>query len=166
MGDGGDFDTVRPYEFVKASVEIGSGSDAYEIPIDILNHEQYSEIQSKNLLSSIPTKLFATGSNPLETLKLWPVPSEANNLILETKKVFTAFSTINDDVELPPGYSHALRYNLAIVLAPEYGKTVGPEIIMMATDSKENIKRANNYEPVYLTSDLATRKKFNILTGE
>ena len=69
---------------------------------------------------------------------------------------------------MPPGYSRALRYNLALEWAPEFGKPVDQTILMVANESKAEIKRQNT-QPVYMVSDalgLVGPKGFDINTGE
>lgn len=56
------------------------------------------------------------------------------------------YDSIDDDLNLGPGYIWALIRNWAVELAPEYGKTVSAELGMSAVNSKEVIKRANKKE--------------------
>jgi hypothetical protein len=61
-----------------------------------------------------------------------------------------------------------LRYNLAIELAPEYGKEPSETTLGIAIQSKAKIKRMNS-KPLYLKTDSALQTRghvFNWLTGE
>ena len=42
----------------------------------------------------------------------------------------------------PPAWIRATKYNLAIELAPEYGVTVSPEIVAIAKEAKDTVKRS------------------------
>lgn len=166
LGTGGDFSTDRPLRIENASV-IQSGS-TLEMPIEIITVDQYAEIGLKSLQSSFPTRLYAEGTYPLETLNFWPVPSEAATLVLYSWKPLATYASANVDVELPQGFARALRYNLAVELAPEYGKAVSAEIAAIAQESKDNLKRMNTKVNV-LSCDqavLARPSSFNIYTGE
>jgi hypothetical protein len=57
-------------------------------------------------------------------------------------------------LNLPPGYERALKYALAIELAPEFGKSASPEIVAIANNAKAAIKR-NNLQSVELKCDPA-----------
>ena len=46
-------------------------------------------------------------------------------------------------VELAPGYARALRTNLAVELAPEFGRPPDPVIHQAAKESLADLKRAN-----------------------
>ena len=165
MGSGGDFDTTRPLDIFNVLIQETS---TYELPIQILNAKEHSEITSKQTKSSIPVSVYCENSYPLETLNFYPVPSEVKNVVVYSSKPLTNFASLNTTVTLPPGYYKALRYGLAVELAPEYGKAPTPAVINGAIESKENIKR-QNIKPSYLDCDAATLSnypRFNYRTGE
>lgn len=164
MGVSGNFNTSRPTRIVEAGIEINGN----EIPVYIMNEQEWRDIGIKSLQSTIPQRLYTDGSYPLENVNLWPIPSAANNLILYSLKPLTSFTSTSNTVSLPPGYSRALRYNLALELAPEFGKAPSVVIASIASESKADIKRQNT-QPVYMKSDafgLVSRKPFNWFTGE
>lgn len=163
IGVGGDFNTARPTELVEVSVE----QNGIELPIRVLNTQEWSQITYKATKSTLPQKLYAEGSFPLEKINLWPIPNVTNNLIIYSLKPLTNYSSVNDTISAPAGYARAMRYNLALELAPEYGKEPSALVLQAAIDSKADIKRIN-MQPVYLTSDaigLTSKKSFNWLTG-
>ncbi len=165
MGLTGNFNTARPTRINKANVMLNN----IEVPVEILNEQQWAEITQKSMTAQIPSKLYTDGAFPLLNVKVWPIPTEVNNLVLYSLKPITAFSSTATTVSLPPGYSRALRYNLAGELCPEYGKAVDPVIAGIASDSRAEIKRQNT-KPVYMKSDASglptSGKSFNIYTGE
>ena len=164
MGVGGNFNTVRPIKVVKANILFGQT----EVPLELLTHQQWADVQTKSNQSNVPRSLYASGSYPLETISLWPTPANASNIILYSIKPLAAFATVNDVITLPPGYARALRYNLALELAPEYGRDPSAMVAMAAQDSKADLKR-QNIQPVFMVSDavgLIQNKLFNINTGE
>ena len=42
----------------------------------------------------------------------------------------------------PPEWIRAIKYNLAIEIAPEYGVTVAPEIVAIAKEAKDTVMRS------------------------
>lgn len=161
MGTAGDF-TTRPQSIDAAMIRDSSTDN----PVRLLTLAEYAAIPNKNVQSTYPTSLYDDGGYPLRTLTLYPVPSAAMQLVLYTFRAITSIATIDTSVSLPPGYEDALTYNLAMRLAPEYGKSTPSEVGMIAADSKAAIKRAN-HRPAYLSVDpaLLTRSRFNIYTG-
>lgn len=163
MGPLGDFNTSRPVQISEASVQ----QNGIELPIDILNLQEWAEITLKTTPSTLPQCIYSEGTFPLETINVWPIPTVANNLVLYSLKPIASFASINDVVSLPPGYSRAIRYNLALELAPEFGREPSALVGVAASESKADIQRQNT-EPVYMKSDaigLSNSKSYNYLTG-
>lgn len=167
MGTSGSpsFNTARPVKILKAGV-IKSN---VEIPVELINYDQWAAITSKTNTSSIPQKLYSEGTFPNETLNLWPIPNEANKLVIYSQKQLTSFANLTDQVAFPPGYEMALAYNLALFLYPEYGMIIDPNVATLASDLKADIQR-QNIVPVYMKTDApmtsSMDKTFNWLTGE
>lgn len=55
----------------------------------------------------------------------------------------TGFTSLDDDFDVPVEYFNPLACNLAVVLAPEYGFKVSPEIAAMAKYSTDIVKLQN-----------------------
>lgn len=168
IGTGGNFNTSRPTKLIGAGIEQISGSLTNEIPLKIITIEEWSEIGVKSTPSPLPSKLYIEDQYPLAKITLWPVPSDASNLILYSVKPLSTFALSSDVISLPPGYARALRYNLAIELATEYGKAINPVTEQIAMDSKNSLMRVNT-NPSFMKSDalfITSGKPFNWLTGE
>lgn len=165
MGASGDFNTTRPIQIEIATIEDQSVSPTTEWPIEIITLAQWAAIVTKDLTAVYPTRLYADAGNPLTNIYLWPVPTVANKLVLYSWKPFSAIASANTTVDLPPGYEEAIVYNLSIRLAPQYGKVAAAEVIQVAADAKESIKRLN-VKPAFLAADDSTNGTvFNIYTG-
>ncbi len=143
IGVGGNFNTANPIKLELAMIELQDSPDLIACPMDVITVHQWSEIADKSLESAIPTRIYLEKGHPLSTVYLWPKPSVANKLVLTSWKPLSTLATSNTEVILPPGYLRALRYNLALELAPEYGKEPSGSLISSAQEAKENIKRTN-----------------------
>lgn len=159
----GNFITARAMRIENANIMSGSS----EYPIAILTQDEWAQVQIKTTTSNLPTKIYAEGTYPLETIHVWPVPSAAPTLVLYSWKALAEFVTVNDTVDLAPGYLKALRFNLALALCPEYGKQPDTAVIAGALESKENIKRMNiKPQLMHVDAALLKRRTYNIITGE
>lgn len=168
MGPSGNFNTTRPLRIQRISLQLTANSQVTELPVEMVNLEQWANIVIKAVTSPIALRCWASNTYPLETLNFWPVPSAVNNIVIYSDKLITSFATINDVVSLPPGYEEAVHYSLAMRLAPQYGKQASAETIAFADKAIANIKRLN-IKPHYLTVDAALMQKnkpFNWLIGE
>jgi hypothetical protein len=154
MGMGGDFATSRPLKILHLATVDNSVTPANEIPISIINLDQWADQTQKSTQSTYATKCYIDYSNPLVSLNFWPIPTLSNTLRCYSMKALSQVSTPDTVIDLPPGYQQALKYNLAIVLAPEYGRQVPAEVAAIATTSKATIERMN-IQPLLMTCDPA-----------
>jgi len=164
-GTSGDFNSARPLSVELALAKITGQNEEY--PVKILTAQEWANITDKTTTSSLVSRVYIEFTNPTVTVKTWPIPNAANKLIFYSLKPLSSFSALGDSVSLPPGYDEMLVSNLALRLAPSYGKAASAELIEIARQSKANIKRINS-KPELLTSDpvISGRRIYNIYTGE
>ncbi|MES2355609.1 MAG: hypothetical protein V4568_14665 [Pseudomonadota bacterium] len=167
FGTGGNFNSSRPMLIETALLQIPSTTPVVEIPVGILNKDQYAAETIKTLAATYPRCLYNDDNYPLANINVWPVPSAVCSLVFYSVKPLTTIAALTTTISVPLGYQRALKYNLALELAPEYGKTVSPEVIGIAVSSKADIKRMNS-KPSYLRVDDALQAKpagWNWYTG-
>lgn len=158
MGTGGSFNTTRPLVIEGAALEDQSATPKLEIPVAVLTPIEWAALPLKTMSSTLPTKLYAEGTSPLETVNIWPNPTVANKLVIYSRKAISSFAGANTTISLPPGYFRALKYNLAIEWAPEFGKDPSAVVVAIAERSLANIKRKNK-RPRFLKVDDALMGK-------
>lgn len=137
IGNGGDFNTARPMQILSAFTRIGS----IDYSMDAINGVAYDGITQKDISSSIPEVIYYDGNSPLGTITIYPTPT-VGTLHIRTEKELASFTTLDTDLDLPPGWERALIYNLALELAPEYGQPVDQVVYEVAMDSLGKIKTA------------------------
>jgi hypothetical protein len=148
IGSGGTFSTTRPINLLTAVVRLSS----VDYPLEIITQEQYqTEISVKSITSSIPQYLTYDNAYPLGVIKMFPIPTSGSTLYLQSDKPLSNLSALTTTVDLPPGWKRALKYNLAIDMASEYGVEIPPAVVPVAKESLGAIKRAtsiNNAMPL------------------
>lgn len=116
-----------------------------DYPIACISLENYNSIGLKTLNGPWPKALYFNPNEQSGNIFLWPNPSQGEvHLFAET--VFRSYSNLYDDVNLPQGYSMALRWCLAERLLPMYGKTDQAVVAMIgnfAAQAKSTLKRTN-----------------------
>ena len=135
IGVGGDIDTTRQTSIYTAHWSNGG----LDYPLTVLDYADYEQIGIKNI-GSIPEYIVLKPNNPLSTIYLFPVPANGT-LTLDNIRPATDL-TLADDLPYPPEWIRALKYNLAIEIAPEFGFSVSPEIVALAKESKEIVLRS------------------------
>lgn len=162
-----DFNTARAVEIVDARIVVTGSNPPLEIPMDILNDHEWANVMQKSTPGSFPTKLHPNGTYPLDTLDVWPVPSSGCSIVLYSKKPLSAVTSLDTVIVLPPGYEDTIVTNLAVKIAPIYGRAVTQDLMSQAMDAKGNVKR-QNIKPEYLECDSAllgnSRGGYDILT--
>ena len=147
---GADWTLERPVKIEAASwiYNTAGASSPLEIPISILTFRQWQMVALKEVDSSIPYVLYYEPEFPLGKIHLYPEPDDAtHDLAIYVRNVLAAVSALSATVTLPPGYSRALRYNLALDLAPEFGAQVPPGVERIAEQSLLAIERLNTPMP-------------------
>lgn len=143
IGTGGDLNQARPVWIDRAAYSKAST----EYPLELLSPGEWAAVGQKDLTSNTPTSLFYNTEFPLGTIDLWPVPTDSDlTLVLYAPAAgLTSVTDLNTAISLPPGWAQALRYNLAELLAPEYGRPLDPAVVGVASASKARIKRVNEH---------------------
>ena len=161
----------RPLTINSAFVRINTNSNGIPInnggldyPASILNVEDYEMIGLKTLNGPWPKALYYQPTETLGNIFVWPNPSQGEMHIF-ADNIFSEFTTIYDDINLPQGYTMALRWCLAERLMPMYGKASQTQITMInayAAQAKATVKRTN-MRPVqsarFADAMLASRQK-------
>ena len=146
---GNNFSVPRPARVQRCSIQYSTSSPLpIELAIPIVNLDQWQSTTVKQVTSAFPTLMYNDTNFPSMNLYFWPVPSTACNVILYTWDMLSEASNYNQTIEVPQGYNEALKYNLAIRLAPYYDREPSATIVKMAIASKANINDINNGIPI------------------
>lgn len=166
LGGPGDSGNERPVTIDRAWIV--DGDISYEVAA--MNESEYAAIPAKTTQSNWPDRFLYRPSMSNGTLIVYPVPDATRTMKLLTRSVVTAPLLSTANVTVPPGWSRAISYNLAVELAPEYGVSVPPAVAKGAVESLASIKRANRYaQPSRVATELGAMfagGRGNILSGE
>jgi len=138
----GNFAIPRPLRITNAFTRITSNT-GLDYPINIVGRDKYTAIGIKSIAGPWPTLLYYDPTFPLGNLYFYPNPSQGGELHLWTDTILASFTTINQSVNLPQGYARCIKKNLALELAPEYGKTPSPLLAKQAEQAKDSVKALN-----------------------
>jgi len=153
LGPGGNWDTKRPTFIENVYVRLNSGTpQQLDIKMQDLSDEQYADITVKNTPSTFPFAFYDNGNYPLRTLTFFPVGNGSNKCVLWLRDPLINLDDLDAEISYPPGYERCFRFNLALEVAPEFGKVVPDEVNAIALRSKEELERINSM-PVYLKGD-------------
>lgn len=114
-----NFTAERPTWIKDANIILNNLNPVVRQPMEIIRDStEWSEIRVRTLPNAIPLKLYYSPTTPNGTIFLWPGPLQAYQLELFTWKHLPRFADLTTNYDLPPGYEEAIKYNLAVALAP------------------------------------------------
>lgn len=143
LGTGGTLNLARPSRIERMSiVSLLNPAQPLELPLEMVTDAGWQAIPVKIITSTLPTVVYDDGAFPFRNLSFWPIPTIAVNTRIYGWQSLAAFDLVTD-VTLPPGYLKAMRYALAVDLAPEFGRAVPPEVAMQAQMSIAKLKVMN-----------------------
>lgn len=148
-GTGGNFNIPRPARIERYSiVNLNNPAQPLELPLQVLDFQEWqSLIPVKLINSTLPQKIYDDNAYPLRNLNYWCIPSVSVKTRLYSWTPLTTFPDLVTDITFPPAYLKAIRYCLAVDLAPEFGRQAPPEVIAQAMMTKAILKSMNAPNP-------------------
>lgn len=130
----------RPIQIQSATMNIA----ALNCPLELVDAVGWVAIPEKDMLSVLTKKLFCDYLYPVSTVMIWPKPRLSGALEMWVLAAIAEFTSLDQVLDLPPGYEAGLRYNLAVNLAPEYGRPLDPAVVGLAQQFKASLVQLNS----------------------
>jgi hypothetical protein len=140
IGIGQTFNTSKPITIQAMYVRSGS----IDYPINDMNDVDFANEIAMKSITGMPYCYNFNNNYPTAIIKLYPVPDQNYQLFILSEKPLSSIATLDTVISLPDGWEHAITYNLAVMLYPEYQQAVDPVIAQIAGNSKMSIERAIN----------------------
>jgi hypothetical protein len=140
-----DIPDERPIRIDRASFIFTNVTPNIEVPLQVLNEQEWQALSPKSLTASTPTKLFYESLYPQGVLHFWAVPTVAYQMALYLWRSVNQYLTVDDPVQVAPGYRITMQYNLAQQLAERYPdrQRMAPSSTARAVSTLAALKRAN-----------------------
>ncbi len=141
----GDFAIARPLRITGGFTRINE----LDFPFDVYTtQEEYNSILFKYQPGPWPTVGWYNNLFPYGVLNVYQAPGQAAELHLFTDTLLANLA-LTDVLQMPPGYSRAIKWNLARELWPEYWGTVEvpTEITKRSHESLQAVKEINAQPP-------------------
>lgn len=131
-GTGGNINTARPIDLLDLTfIRIGT----IDYPVSKITEVEYKQIPDKSS-SGRPEKIWFDPQFPLAVIYLSPVPDSTDTLYLTSLKGISEITDVTATVSIPQETAAAIKWNLAIELAPNYGVQVTPIMAQRAMQTK------------------------------
>jgi hypothetical protein len=143
IGSGNNYPlSERPVKIDAASAAINGVDSALEI-VDAAGWEAIP-IPEKLNQSIFIRRLYCDYAFPSSTVYIWPTPRLFGTLELWIYATVPPFADLSSTIVLPDGYEAGLRWNLAITLAPEYGRPIDQVVLANAQNFKASLVQLNS----------------------
>lgn len=130
---------ARPARIKTAMVIAANGASQ---PPALVDATGWAGIPDKTRTGIYAEALYCDYGFPAAQVFLSPRPSTGTLEIFHYRQL-TAFGSTTATVSLPPGYDRALILNLAIELAPQYGRPVDQALLATASEAKGSLSQLN-----------------------
>lgn len=144
IGAGGDWNATRPNKIFDAGF-VQNGSNI-EWPVKVMQLQEWAGVRLKTLASSFPYAVYNDGGYPLSSLTFYPTPNTTDKIALYTWDFLTQYTSTATAMVVPDGYTDAIRYNLAVRIAVEWGRALNntEEVKRLARESLAAIENLNS----------------------
>lgn len=148
VGPGQDFDIPRPDRLETAYLRLlntpGPTPNPYDFPMLLVeSREEYSDIPLKKL-STISNRVFYDSGWPTGLIYPWPIPpANQYEIHIVTKTTLPDYTSLAQEIGLPPEYTDVLLYNLSVRIRPLYQMQPDPTLTAMAKAALTTVREAN-----------------------
>ncbi len=139
LGSGGDFNASRPEYLTRAST-IYNG---IEYTIKVWDIGEWQRVPLKTTQSNIPLHMYHDNAYPLMNCNFWPTPQVLAQVALYLPVHLAQFTDLDTEYDFQHGVVRALRYNLALDLAAEWGQDPPPIVVAKAAEYLGDVRRSN-----------------------
>lgn len=169
IGSGETIDVGAPDSISRANLILDdTDTPNTEVPIAVLGDDQWAAISQKASTSSQVVGVYLDRrGNGADRVYPWPIPTVSTmSLVLYLLTGTSQFANKTTQYVLPQGWSRAIKYNLALELAPAFDAIPSAKVERIAGESLDDIKRSN-FRPRELNttgSGSATGGRYNVFT--
>lgn len=129
----------QPIKIDSASMTAGG----IDCPLEIVDALGWAAITEIGATAIITRKLYCNYLYPLSNVLFWPFQRVPATLNMWLYSPIEAFTTLDETIDLPQGYEAGLRWNLAVNLAPEYGRPIDQSVFAGAQNFKASLVQLN-----------------------
>lgn len=144
--------TQRPVTVDGANLVLTTVTPNIRQPLDLVDDDWWRTNRVQGLTSPMPTALYYSPAWPNGELFLWPVPTTAYQLELQTRTVLATVA-LATPINLPPGYQDAITLTLAEDIASAFGQVISPKLEQNALRARARIMAVNDGTPRLQTRD-------------
>jgi hypothetical protein len=139
----GNIPMSRPLRFRQGFTRSNSQNANLDYSFTFTDFDNYKRELLKNVQGPWPYIAAYQPTFPYGQMYVYPAPGSNYTAHIFSDLILSEFANTSAFYALPQGYSRALKKLLALELAPNYGKTPSPQLILQAKEAKELLMGTN-----------------------
>ena len=147
----------------------GAVNTNVDVPLNIRDAQWWANQRVKGIATNVPTDLYPEYDWDSLQLWLWPIPSFAYGLRLQTWVGLSQFSSVAAKFSAPPSYFDALYLSLGEKLPTLFEVPMPEELPELARKARIAMQSNNQKSPRISSADVGTQGRqkgdFNYYTG-
>ena len=152
----GNIPMGRPLRFRQGFTRSNtSGNSSLDYTFYFTDFDNYKRELLKNVQGPWPYIAAYQPTFPYGTLYVYPAPGTNYTAHIFSDIILSSFASTTTNYSLPQGYTRSLKKLMGLELAPIYGKTPSPQLIMQCKEAKQLIKGTNSVPVPVLQFDSA-----------
>ena len=141
IGTGATISTPRPEKIEAWNVFDSSGAANGGKPVDAGTFA--SKADDRTLRAARIEMLNYDAAFPTGNIHLWPIPTGGTLELWVWEQMAAITDFVATPISFPPGYLKAVCYNLAVDLAPKFGRPLDQTVLMIANQTKQTLGATN-----------------------
>lgn len=146
-----DFTTQRPDMVVTAGLQYINYGNLI-VPMEVIGSNQYQSFGDRLIVTGPPNFAYVSYQMPYAIVDMYPIPDQGYNIIFTTIKDLAGMTSLNVPFSLDPIYYQPMVYNLAVAIAPKFGKKPNQMIINAALLGYQLLLKATSPD-MFFSSD-------------
>lgn len=130
---------ARPVKILSADCTITA--TGLNFAVEVLGPDAWARQNAKSTTSKFTQAVYCDYAFPTPALLVAPTPAGGATVDLFCMVDLATVAALTDTFSLPEGYVKAIEFNLAVDLAPQFGRSVTAELALQATTTKEQMRR-------------------------
>lgn len=112
-----------------------------DIPMNFLSYEEYFELPNKDDPTNTPVSYNYDRQRNSAVIRLWPMPDNSTVIVkLTISRRIYIFEANSNNPDFPEEWSEPLVLNVAVKLAPAFGKNKGETFTALKMDAQQALK--------------------------
>jgi hypothetical protein len=129
---------ARPVQIVAVDTVNAAG---VKLPAQVATAAEWAEIADESATGDFPELVFPDYAETC-SVRPWPRPA-GGSMRLYCMVPLDAIATLGTAITFPAGYESALAHNLAVRIAPAFGKQAPPDVAAAAAEARQALAARN-----------------------